>query len=118
MRLPKIKIPKMILNDDLDCVVTVNSKGTDIDGKQKQISKTMKFKCTYSSCNKVDYSLNHIETIASGIVRINGDVVSDKQEYFGGTVTIFGISHNIISIKKFRNIFDPEIVDYTEITVE
>lgn len=118
MRLPNIKLPNIILNDDLDCTVTIYSKGTNIDGHQEKIGKTHKFKCTYSSCNKVAYSLNHIETIANGIIRINGDVIDDSKEYFGGVVNIFGLDHNIISIKKYRNLFDPHIVDYTEITVE
>jgi predicted RNA-binding protein len=118
MRLPNIKIPNIILNDDLICEVTIYSKGTNIDGHQERIGKTKKYNCTYSTCNKVAYSLERIETVANGIVKINGDIIGDDKEYFGGIVKIFGINHNIISIEKYRNLFDPNTVDYTEITVE
>ena len=43
MRLPNIKLPNLILNDDLECSVTVYSKGTNIDGHQEKIGKTQKF---------------------------------------------------------------------------
>lgn len=118
MRLPNIKLPNIILNDDLECIVTIYTKATNIDGYQDKITKTKKYKCTYNSCNKVAYSLEKVETVANGIVKINGDVISDSKEYFGGVVEIFGVKHNIISIRKYRNLFDPNIVDYTEITVE
>lgn len=118
MKLPNIKIPKMILNDDLECKITINSKGTDIDGKQINVVQSKKFKCSLESCNKIAYSLNKVETIAGGIIRINGPVVPDNQDYFGGTVEIFGIKHNIIGIQPYRCGTNQNIVEYTEITIE
>lgn len=117
MRLPNIKIPQMILNDDLECTVKITSKEVDIDGKQKELTTCKTYKCIYQSCNKITYSIDKVETIARGEIKINGDIISDKANYYGGTVKIFGIEHDILSIEKFRNLFNPQIIDYTVITV-
>lgn len=118
MKIPKIKIPKMILNDDLEIEVSITYRDTTIKGKQEDIISKQKFNCIYIGSNDIVYTNDKIETISNGIFKINGRVIADEYDYSGGTIVFKGIKHNILTIQQYRNAFDPSIIDYTEITIE
>lgn len=118
MRLQSIKLPNLIMNDDLKCIVTINTKEINIDGQAERIISQKEYNCTFSAANKISYTMDNIDTICKGIVKINGKIVDEEESYYGGEVVIFGNSHNIISIQEYRNLLNPSIIDYTELYIE
>jgi hypothetical protein len=108
---------KMIRHDNIDCIVTINRRGVDVDGKPLEAKSSTKYKCFFKVSNNTTYSIENVETISRGSVLINGDIISDEIEYYGGTVEIFGKKHDILTIQKHRNAFNPQNVDYTVIEI-
>lgn len=108
----------LILNDNLECILTINYNRNDIDGKRIPLFTNKKFKCSYSTKNSIAYTNDNTETIAKGSVRINGDILKKEYDIYDGTCTILNETHNIISIKRCRNVLNSQIVDFTEIILE
>lgn len=109
---------KLILNDDIECFVTINYKKTNIDGQREPLFTNKKFYCSYKAVNQIAFNSNRVETIANGIIRINGDILEKDYDVYDGEVTIFGSKHDIIKINRCRNLLDSRIVDFTELVIE
>lgn len=107
----------LILNDNIECFITLNKNKTNIDGQREPIFTNKKFYCSFKDTNQVDFDTQMVQTIASGVIRINGDITKN-QEVYDGTCKIFGIEHNIIKVSKRRNLLNSKIVDFTEIVIE
>ncbi len=108
----------LIYNDNIECYVTINEDKTTIDGTRTPIIENKKFYCSFEALNKISYDTENVQTIARGSVRINGDILKKDYNVYDGTVTLLGATHNIVSIKRCRNLFNSNIVDFTEIIVE
>lgn len=108
----------LILNDNLECILSINQNKTDIDGKRIPLFTNKKFKCSYTTKNSIAYTNNNRETIAKGSVRINGDILKKDYDVYDGTCEIFGIKYNIVSVIRCRNLLDSSIIDFTEIILE
>lgn len=108
----------LILNDNLECILSINYNQMDIDGKRVPLFTDKKFKCSYTAKNAITFTNNNVETIAKGSVRINGDILKKDYDVYDGTCTIFGHKYDIVRIERCRNLLDSRIVDFTEIILE
>jgi hypothetical protein len=109
---------KLILNDNIECLVTINYRKTNIDGQRIPLFTNKKFKCSYRAVNQIAFNIDRVETIANGIIRINGDILTQDYDVYDGEVTIFNSKHDIIKINRCRNLLDSRIVDFTELVIE
>lgn len=121
MKLPNIKTPELILNNNVKCTIELYNGEVDIDGKiGVALKKT--FDCYYELKNTTKLNFQSVETLSTGMVKINGNICSDNSNYSGGKITIksknINKTVNIISIEKLPNLLDCNIIDYTVIYVE
>jgi len=121
MKIPQIKTPSLILNDNVQCQIQLYNGEIDIDGKQTVVF-SKKFNCYYEMKNTIVLNSQSVETKASGLIKVNGNIGSDKYDYAGGVITIKGQNINkkskIITVEKMPNIYDCNIIDYTIIYIE
>ena len=73
--------------------------------------------CSYASNNSIEYDAQGAGVMSKGVVRINGDILTNDLPVYDGICIVAGEKHDIIRIKRHRNLFNNLIVDFTELVL-
>lgn len=84
-KVKKLPFPDYLLV--MPCVITLNDKGLDEDGKPKTAA-SVKTKCMWSEHTKRVYTKDGKEVILRGQVIVKGDVAPKLSEISSGTVEV------------------------------